>query len=185
MDFFRRLGQQLRDVWNGMSSAARILFVVIGFGVVVALVIFLYPKTQSHWATLYSNLSPDEAQTIADKLQSQGIAVRVSSDGRTVEVPPDRVGAVRIDLASQGLPSTAKGYELFDQVSLGTTPFTDPADQALARPAGRHRQFDPATRRGSASHRRDRPARTKPVHPRCQANHGQRPGSNETRRQSQ
>ena len=33
----------------------------------------------------------------------------------------DRVGTVRIDLASQGLPAQAKGYELFDEPGLGST----------------------------------------------------------------
>ena len=62
--------------------------------------------------------------------------MKVSYDGTTVEVPADRVGAVRIDLAAQGLPAQAKGYELFDEPSLGATPFVQNVNLSASQ-AGR------------------------------------------------
>jgi flagellar M-ring protein FliF len=122
MDFFRRLAQQLREVWGGMSATRRALFVGAAVLVAALLVGVYYFRAQPEWAVLYSHLNQDEAQAIRDRLQSQGVPVRVSYDGSTVEVPADRVGTLRIDLAAQGLPAQAKGYELFDEPSLGSTP---------------------------------------------------------------
>src|SRR5690349_1187463 len=135
MDFFRRLAQQLRDVWAGMSAARRTLFVVVALLLALLIGGVFYYRSQTEWAVLYSNLTPDDAQAIHDKLQSQGIPVRVSGDKRTVEVPAERVGAVRIDLAGQGLPAQAKGYELFDEPSLGSTPFQQQVNLLRAKQA--------------------------------------------------
>jgi flagellar M-ring protein FliF len=147
MDFFRRLAQQLREVWAGMSTARRALSVGVAL-LVVALIagLYFYNRGQADWAVLYSHLSPDEAQAIRDRLQAQGTPVRLSSDGTTVEVPADRVGILRIDLAAQGLPAQAKGYELFDEPSLGTTPFRDEVNLLRAKQAviaKTIRQLDP------------------------------------------
>lgn len=123
MDFFRRLAQQLRDVWAGMSAARRVVFVAVALLLVALVAGVFYYRAQPEWAVFYSNLTQEDAQAIRDKLQAQGVPVKVSFDGRTVEVPADRVGPLRIDLASQGLPAQAKGYEIFDEPSLGATPF--------------------------------------------------------------
>jgi len=135
MDFFRRLAQQLREVWAGMSTARRGLFVAVAVLLAALVGGALYYRSQPEWAVLYSNLTEDDAQAIRDKLQTQGVPVRVSFDHRTVEVPVDRVGAVRIDLAGQGLPAQAKGYELFDEPSLGTTPFQQNVNLLRAKQA--------------------------------------------------
>jgi flagellar M-ring protein FliF len=135
MDFFRRLAQQLRDVWAGMSATRRALFVFVALLLALLIGGVFYYRSQTEWAVLYSNLTPDDAQAIHDKLQSQGIPVRVSGDKRTVEVPAERVGAVRIDLAGQGLPAQAKGYELFDEPSLGSTPFQQQVNLLRAKQA--------------------------------------------------
>ncbi len=146
MDFFRRLAQQLREVWAGMSTARRALFFGVAVLVVALLAGVYYYRGQAEWAVLYTHLSQDESQAIRDRMQSQGVPVRVSSDGSTVEVPADRVGTLRIDLAAQGLPAQAKGYELFDEPSLGTTPFRDEVNLLRAKQAviaKTIRQLDP------------------------------------------
>ncbi len=136
MDFFRRLAQQLREVWAGMSLARRALFFAVALLVVALLVgLYYYNRGTGDWAVLYSHLSPDEAQAIRDRLQAQGTPVRLSSDGSTVEVPAERVGTTRIDLAGQGLPAQAKGYELFDEASLGRTPFDEQVNLLRAKQA--------------------------------------------------
>src|SRR5271157_2168913 len=103
MDFFRRLAQQLREVWAGMSMAGRIALVVVG-ALSLALIIGVgYWASQSEYRPLYTNLTPDDAQSIRSRLDAQGVPYRTSSDGSTISVPSDRVGALRVDLAAQGL----------------------------------------------------------------------------------
>jgi flagellar M-ring protein FliF len=146
MDFFRRLGQQLRDVWAGMSAARRALFVAVAMLLAGLIGGVFYYRSQTEWAVLYSNLTPDDEQAIRDRLQTQGVPVRTSTDHRTIEVPADRVGTLRIDLAGQGLPAQAKGYELFDEPSLGSTPFQQNVNLLRAKQAviaKTIRQLDP------------------------------------------
>src|SRR4051812_46774780 len=112
MDFFRRLARQLGDVWAGMSTAFRLVFVAVAMLLVALIAGVLYYRSQPEWAVLYTNLTQEDAQAVRDRLQTQGIPSRLSLDGRTVEVPADRTGAVRIDLAAQGLPAHGKGWEL-------------------------------------------------------------------------
>ena len=109
MDFFRRVAQQLREVWASMSIVRRTVVVGVALLVIALIAGLYYFRSQPEWSVLYSHLSQDEAQAIRDKLQTQGVPVRVSYDGSTVEVPADRVGALRIDLAAQGLPSQSQG----------------------------------------------------------------------------
>jgi flagellar M-ring protein FliF len=135
MDFVRRLAEQLREVWAGMSAARRALFVVVALLLAVLVGGVFYYRAQTDWAVLYTNLTPDDEQAIRDRLQTQGVPVRTSGDHRTIEVPADRVGSLRIDLAGQGLPAQAKGYELFDEPSLGSTPFQQNVNLLRAKQA--------------------------------------------------
>src|SRR5258707_508953 len=89
MDFFRRLAQQLRDVWAGMSGARRALFIIVALLLAALIGGAFYYRAQTEWAVLYSNLTPDDAQAIHDKLQSQvnGLVAFVSKavEGLTPE----------------------------------------------------------------------------------------------------
>ncbi len=67
-------------------------------------------------ALLYADLDLREAAQIADQLAAQHIAHEVSPTGDRIMVPRDDVGAARLLLAKQGLPTGGSvGYELFDR----------------------------------------------------------------------
>ncbi len=135
MDFFRRLTQQLRDVWNGMGAALRVVLIV---GVLLGLLLIGavgYYSSQSEYRTLFSNLAPEDLQSIRDRLDQQKVSNRTGTDGTSILVPSDRVAALRVDLASQGVLTQTKGYELLDEPSLGSTPFRDSVNFLRAKQA--------------------------------------------------
>lgn len=83
-----------------------------------------YWATQTNYAVLYSGLPTNEAAAITQKLDSDRIAYKLSSDGTTIFVPLENVQKTRMNLAVAGLLNgSEKGYELFDSMSMGATPF--------------------------------------------------------------
>jgi flagellar M-ring protein FliF len=74
------------------------------------------------YATLFSNLSPDDASAVVNKLDAQKIPHKLSSDGTTVYVPADVVADERVQLAGDGtVKGGGTGFELFDRTNLGMT----------------------------------------------------------------
>src|SRR5690606_36509091 len=52
------------------------------------------------------------------------IPFRVDEGGKSIEVPPEKIYELRLELATMGLPeSSIVGYEVFDKQALGTTNF--------------------------------------------------------------
>lgn len=124
MDAIRRFLAQLRDYWVGLSRARRVALAAAALGVLVALAAVVYLSPSQQYRRIYSDLAPEEAGAIRTALTAQSIPVRLSSDGTGVEVPEDRVADARVAVAAANLPIRGgKGYELFDETSLMTTPF--------------------------------------------------------------
>ncbi|MBX9580962.1 MAG: flagellar M-ring protein FliF [Gemmataceae bacterium] len=124
MDALRRFANQLRDYWNGLGPARRAALAAVAVGIAVALAAVIYLAPGQTYRPLFTGLDPADAGAMRTTLTGQNIPVRVSADGSTVEVPEDRLADARVALAGAGLPAGAgKGYELFDETSLTTTPF--------------------------------------------------------------
>ncbi|MBW3539921.1 MAG: flagellar M-ring protein FliF [Planctomycetes bacterium] len=124
MEFLRRLGRQLREMWNGLGRVAQIALAA-GLVVIVALVAAVAIwSAEPEYRVLFSNLATEDAAAVTARLDEQDIPWRLADDGTTVMVPEDRVEQVRMDLAVEGLPvGPGRGFALFDESSLGMTPF--------------------------------------------------------------
>lgn len=103
------------------------LAIMGGLGLVLAFFFaFMVSRlTSGNLELLYSDLDPAEAGKISSQLQQQNVPFEVQAGGTRIMVPKDKVGSLRLSLASQGLPGGGNiGYELFDDSSsLGTTNF--------------------------------------------------------------
>jgi flagellar M-ring protein FliF len=95
----------------------------LGVVIVVGLVIFGLARLRPvPYAVLFSNLSPDDANSVVTKLDSEKIPHKLSSDGTTVYVPADVVSDERVALAGEGVvKGGGTGFELFDRTNLGMT----------------------------------------------------------------
>jgi flagellar M-ring protein FliF len=124
METLRRFIQQFREYWASLSFARRAGVIVASVGVIAALATLLYLSQASVYRPLYTDLSPEEANAITARLTAQNIPNRLAAGGTSVEVPEDKLAQARVAVAAEGLPSRGgKGYELFDETSLLTTPF--------------------------------------------------------------
>ncbi len=72
----------------------------------VVLIVGISLLTRTDWQPLYNNLSAQAAGQITTELTSMKIPYQLTDQGRTVEVPAAEVDQVRVDLASDNIPST-------------------------------------------------------------------------------
>jgi flagellar M-ring protein FliF len=113
----------MREYWAGLGLVRRFLIVVAALGVLAAVGVVAY-LSRTEFVAVYRDLAPDEAGAMRTTLTGQNIPVELSADGSAVLVPRERLAEAKVALAGSGLPTRGgKGYELFDETSLMTTPF--------------------------------------------------------------
>jgi len=75
-------------------------------------------------AILFSGLEAREAGAVIAKLDALNMPYEQRGDGGTILIAADQVSKIRMQLATEGLPSAGVGYEIFDKTdSFGTTAF--------------------------------------------------------------
>lgn len=123
MQFIRQLYEQLRAIYQGMSRTRRMLLLVLTGLCLAAIGVVGVLAFQTDYQVLFSGLGPEDAGAITAKLQAQSVPFRLSANGSTILVPAERVAQLRLDLAAEGVPSKGKGFEIFDEMNVGMTPF--------------------------------------------------------------
>jgi flagellar M-ring protein FliF len=112
-----------RTLLGGLSRSLRILLATT-IGSAALLLAFLgYQHTHEPYALLFSQLDQDDGAAIVGKLKELKIPFQVGGGGSTIEVPESRVGEIRLQLASAGMPRGGVGFESFDKMRLGATEF--------------------------------------------------------------
>ncbi len=75
---------------------------------------------------LYTNLSPEDAGAIVERLKAENIEFRVDDPAGSVKVPAGKVAELRVRLAAEGVPKSGRiGFEIFDQTNFGLTEFAE------------------------------------------------------------
>ena len=115
---------KISKVWQGISLVQRALLTAVLLTLVAAGGLFTYWAQRPDMQLLYSNLSPEEASKITDKVNEKGIAYELRGGGTSVYVPRQHVYQLRLDMARDGLPMGDQGgYEIFDNEKIGISPF--------------------------------------------------------------
>src|SRR5947208_1238358 len=110
------LGQQLRQLWRGLSPRRRFAFVVATAAVAALVLLVGYWASQPDYRVLFAGLGPEDASALSAKLQAQSVPFRLEGGGSTILVPADQVAPLRLSLAADDWPGKGgKGFELFDQ----------------------------------------------------------------------
>lgn len=115
---------QLRQFWTNLSISAKWIYgatAIVLLAVVVGVGMW---STHTDYAVLISGLQPDEAGEITKKLDADRVSYKFSNDGTTILVPTEKRLKTRMNLSVAGImPGKGKGYEIFDSLPMGTTPF--------------------------------------------------------------
>jgi len=123
---FSQIQKQLKDFAAGLSLKQGLL---LGGGVLLTIAVlvgFVNLIATPDYKPLVSGMDPADAQALGAKLAAKNIAYQISADGKTVNVPSDKVDASRMEVASDGMPHSGRlGFELFDKLNWGQTEFDE------------------------------------------------------------
>src|SRR5262245_12236296 len=108
---------QLRDLWSRQPKRRKTLAMLVLVGLIGLIGWSMYGPHSEPWTVVGESVSPEDAQELASALAGRGVPARVR-DGK-VEAATDRVDEARAIASSSGLLRPSKGYEIFDENSLG------------------------------------------------------------------
>ena len=118
--------KQITDFVSGLSGKQRVLLVGAAVATLAILGVFVYLIAVPDYKPLVTNMEPADAQALAGKLAASNISYQISPDGKSIEVPSDKLDATRMEVASEGMPRSGRlGFELFDKMNWGQTEFDE------------------------------------------------------------
>lgn len=83
-----------------------------------------YFSSKPDYGLLFSSLDHEDTVSITGKLNNMDIPYKLANGGQAILVPKETVLELRLELASDGLPSESSvGFELFDSSTFGMTEF--------------------------------------------------------------
>lgn len=117
---------QLKRMTSALSTGQLVTMAAVFVAVVGLVAGSAYWINVPTYALLYSDMDAEAASTIVTRLKNGDIPYQLDAGGRAVRVPVDRVDELRLELASQGLPTSGRiGFEIFDRTQFGATEFLE------------------------------------------------------------
>lgn len=97
-----------------------------GAAVIAVVVALLLWAREPEYRVLFSGLSEADGGQIIGELDKRAISYRLGEGGNTIMVPSDKMNALRLQLAEQGLPKGGGiGFELLDKQAFGVSQFAE------------------------------------------------------------
>src|SRR5450631_111713 len=117
---------QLRSMVTGLSVKQRVILAAGALLTAGMIALFVGWIGKPELKPLYTNMEPGDAQALVSRLAEKSIPSEVSADGKTVNVPADKLDAARLQIAAEGMPRSGRlGFELFDKMNWGQTEFDE------------------------------------------------------------
>ncbi len=115
---------QVKEIWNRLPMTGRVATVGAAVATLALIGAIVYYGSQPDYGVLFSDLKPEDAQKIVEKLKAANVPYQLASGGTTVQVPHERVTELRLQMASEGAISGGHvGFDLFDRTNFGATDF--------------------------------------------------------------
>lgn len=115
---------RLRNTFRSFSPGQKAVALVGSAAVLVAAFFAFNAASAPSMASLYSNLSPEDAAAVVEELEAEGVPYEIGAGGGTIMVPQDVLYDTRIKLSGSGIPSGSDGgYSLLDEQGLSTSDF--------------------------------------------------------------
>jgi flagellar M-ring protein FliF len=117
---------QLKRLLDSLSWKQIVSLLIVGGGVIAALVSLSHWNNERDFRPLYTALAPEDAASVLAKVRESGADFRLSDNGSIVLVPSGKVAELRLQLAAAGVPKSGRiGFELFDKTNFGTSDFAE------------------------------------------------------------
>ena len=121
------MGQLLdnfREIWRRVGLFHRVALVAILLASLGAVALLVGWAQRPSMSLLYSNLAPEEAARIVEKISDADIPYQLKEGGTAVYVPQKEVYSLRLTMAGEGLPvGDQAGYRILDNPQIGASPF--------------------------------------------------------------
>jgi flagellar M-ring protein FliF len=115
--------QKINVLWEKIGVVQRAMLIAIVLACVITGSLLTKWATKADMVLLYSNLDPESAANIVDKISEKGIEYELAGGGTTIRVPQKYVYQLRLDMAKEGLLNAGnKGYQIFDNQKIGVPP---------------------------------------------------------------
>jgi flagellar M-ring protein FliF len=108
-------------------SAKQLLGLAAVFVAVIAVVVSsAYWMSKPDYALLVADMDSETTAAVVSRLKSAKVSYQLGDGGRSISVPQERLDELRLQFASDGLPSAGRlGFEIFDRPAFGTTEFLE------------------------------------------------------------
>jgi|SRR5579863_1051619 len=126
MSSLNQVQKQATDFLTGLSVKQRGLLAGAAVLTVAVLALFAHMLSTPDYKPLVTGMETADAQALVTQLAAKNIQYEISTDGKTVSVPSDKVDSTRMELATDGMPRSGRlGFELFDKLNWGQTEFDE------------------------------------------------------------
>lgn len=119
----RKYLDKFKEFWNSRSKKQKIMITAGTVLFIAGVTVTTLLATRTNYVPLYSNLSVQEAASIKESLDGQGVDYQLEDGGTTIKVPEDQRDSILLELSAEGLPETGDiDYSFFSKnKGLGTT----------------------------------------------------------------
>lgn len=122
METFSKIVEGTKSGWNSMDRKKKIIMVGLVVGIILIALSLSYFSRQVTYATLFTNLEPEDAGTIVEDLKSKNMKYKLENGGRDILIDEKHVDSYRLQLAMEGnMPEKSSGFEIFDNMGLMVT----------------------------------------------------------------
>ena len=128
-----RMRDGLRRFASGFTPGQKAVTIAAVAGALLIGVAYMLLSGKPTYAVLFSNLKPQDAAAITQKLTSDHVPYQLANGGSTILVPQNDVDQERLAAAEAGLPTQSTvGLTLLDKEGLTTSQLTQQADYLQA-----------------------------------------------------
>ncbi|MDA8233848.1 MAG: flagellar basal-body MS-ring/collar protein FliF [Clostridia bacterium] len=117
-----QLKERVAQIWQNTGTIKK---VILGVGIlllIVVLVVSFQTATKPDLRPAFTDLEPQMAGIISEKLKEKQIYMELANGGTTILVPAKDVDQVRLDIAiDKDIPVGTVGFEVFDETKFGET----------------------------------------------------------------
>jgi flagellar M-ring protein FliF len=120
----RELAAQLQAFYARLSTVQKGVLIGSILAALAGFATLLLWSSEPEFRPLFTNLTPEDAAAIVNKLKDDRVPYRILSGGSSIAIPAEQVYERRLHLASEGLPQGGGiGFELFDRTNFNMTSF--------------------------------------------------------------
>ncbi|MGH9082506.1 MAG: flagellar basal-body MS-ring/collar protein FliF [Acidimicrobiales bacterium] len=130
---FTHVRESMRRFASGFTPGQKAVTIAAVAGALIIAVAYMLLSGKPTYSVLYTNLQPQDAASITQKLTTDHVPYQLQNGGSTILVPQNDVAQERLASAEAGLPTQSTvGLSLLDKEGLTTSQLTQQADYLQA-----------------------------------------------------